>query len=115
MSSWRSSGGTVYAPPTSTGRPARPETLELVSDTGTVMATFKDTGYAATSPPAGVYRAVVTQTGTSDPVAVILENTLGTTPAWTRTGIGQYQCGAGDTFLENKTFARVEYNSAFDN
>lgn len=36
------------------------------------------------------YSALLTQTGTSAPTAVILQNTLGGTITWTRTGVGIY-------------------------
>jgi hypothetical protein len=37
-----------------------------------------------------VYRALLTQTGTTAPVATILENTLGFTPVYGYTDVGQY-------------------------
>ena len=40
---------------------------------------------------ASVYIASITQTGTSNPVATVAENTLGGTVVWTRAGVGNYQ------------------------
>ena len=40
--------------------------------------------------PYKVYTAFLSQTGTSAPIATVLENTLGGTVVWTRTGVGQY-------------------------
>lgn len=37
-----------------------------------------------------VYRALLTQTGTSDPTATVLENSLGGTLVWTRSSAGTY-------------------------
>ena len=36
------------------------------------------------------YVATFYQTGTNDPVETVLENTLGGTPVWSRTGSGEY-------------------------
>jgi hypothetical protein len=41
------------------------------------------------------YKAVVTQTSTGAPTAVVLENTLVTTPTWSRTMTGWYLCTFG--------------------
>lgn len=41
--------------------------------------------------PYKVYTALLTQTGTNNPVATVLENTLGGDVVWTRTNIGQYK------------------------
>lgn len=43
-----------------------------------------------------VYRALLTQSGENDPVATVLENTLGGTVIWTRIDYGRYE-----GFLEN--------------
>ena len=37
-----------------------------------------------------IYKAILTQTGTADPVATILENTLNTNVIWTRDAVGTY-------------------------
>ena len=37
-----------------------------------------------------IYRALLTQSGTNAPVATVLENTLGFTPTWDRSGPGLY-------------------------
>lgn len=53
-----------------------------------------------------VYAALVSQSGTSDPIVVVLENNLGFTPVWTRDSdiAGQYYCSAGSsTWVANKT------------
>lgn len=51
-----------------------------------------------------VYTALLSQSGTDAPVATILENTLGGTPVWTRTGAGYYVCTLNGAFTPNKTF-----------
>lgn len=50
-----------------------------------------------------VYKALLTQTGTSAPVATVLVNTLSGTPVWSRTGIGAYVLTLVGEFQANKT------------
>lgn len=50
-----------------------------------------------------VYKALLTQTGTAAPTAVVLENTLGGI-VWTRSAMGVYTATLSDAFTENKTF-----------
>jgi hypothetical protein len=45
-----------------------------------------------------VYRASITQTGTAAPSATILENSLGATPTWARTGVGVYTVSTSALF-----------------
>lgn len=45
------------------------------------------------------YSARVTQSSTSDPVAVVINNTTGTTVTWTRTGGGYGRCTFGSAIL----------------
>lgn len=56
--------------------------------------------------PAGtkVYRALISQTGTNAPTAIVLENTLGGTPVWSYEGVGFYNLTLADVFTLNKTF-----------
>jgi hypothetical protein len=51
-----------------------------------------------------VYRAVLNQTGTSAPVATVLENSLGGTVMLSRSGVGQYRATLTNAFTANKTF-----------
>lgn len=53
--------------------------------------------------PYKVYSATITQTGTSAPVPVVMQNTLGITPTWARTGIGQYTLTATGAWVTAKT------------
>lgn len=50
-----------------------------------------------------VYSALVSQIGTSDPTAIILENTLGVIPTWGRTNVGDYFVQAIGKFTLDKT------------
>lgn len=50
-----------------------------------------------------IYKALLTQTGTSAPVATVFTNTLGGTPVWTRTSAGTYTATLASAFPANKT------------
>jgi len=50
-----------------------------------------------------VYTALLTQTGQDAPVAIVLENTIGTI-VWTRNSAGSYTGTLNNSFPENKTF-----------
>ncbi len=57
------------------------------------------------------YVALLSHTGTSDPVAIILENTLGETPVWSRDNVGQYRMTAvNEIFTTNKTISFIGHN-----
>lgn len=51
-----------------------------------------------------VYKALLTQTGTSAPVATVLVNTLSGTPVWTRLGVGNYNLTLVGEFITDKTY-----------
>lgn len=55
------------------------------------------------SRPYKVYTALLTQSGTSAPTATVLENTLGGTVVWTRSGVGSYVATLTGAFVLNKT------------
>lgn len=50
-----------------------------------------------------VYTAIISQTGTGNPTATVLENTLGATITWTRTNVGEYNGALTGAFTSNKT------------
>lgn len=50
-----------------------------------------------------VYKALISQSGTSAPTVVILENTIGAI-VWTRTNIGEYFGTLANAFTLDKTF-----------
>lgn len=54
--------------------------------------------------PYKVYRALLTQTGSEDPTAVILENTLGESVIWKRSTTGGYTAEKTSGFDTTKTF-----------
>jgi len=53
-----------------------------------------------------VYTALISQSGTNDPTAIVLENTLGVPVTFSRTGDGTYYitCSEFNFFTINKTF-----------
>jgi hypothetical protein len=59
-----------------------------------------------------VYKALLTQTGTAAPVAIVLENTLSGTPVWSRSSKGIYYATLASEFTINKTACMI--NASFD-
>jgi hypothetical protein len=52
-----------------------------------------------------VYRAIIHQTGTAAPTAIVLENSLGQVPVWAYIDAGKYSLtGTANVFTSNKTF-----------
>jgi hypothetical protein len=57
-----------------------------------------------------VYTALLTQTGTNAPTAIVLENTIGNI-VWTRNGTGSYDGTLAGAFTESKTAAFISIPS----
>ena len=68
---------------------------------------IEEISYINTNAPK-VYKALLTQSGTSAPVATVLENTLGGTVVWSYSGPGQYTGTLAGAFTENKTFVLIQ-------
>lgn len=62
--------------------------------------------------PYKVYTALLSQSGTSAPVATVLENTLGGTVVWTRTDVGVYRGTLTGYFVQNKTFFNILFTTS---
>lgn len=62
-----------------------------------------------------VYTALLTQTGTSAPVANVYENTLGGAVTWSRTDFGQYTATTSGLFTDTKTFILLLNNNYNNN
>lgn len=60
--------------------------------------------------PYDVYTALLSQSGTDDPTAIILENSIGAI-VWTRDDIGIYLGTLVGAFTENKTFVLQNWGS----
>jgi len=65
------------------------EELAIVQSGSTVKATAQDVADLAGAPYL-VYTALLSQSGTSAPVATVLHNTLGFVPTWGYTSVGWY-------------------------
>jgi len=65
--------------------------------------------------PYKVYTALITQTGTADPTAEVLENTLGGVPLWERTGVGNYTATLVGVFTLDKTIVFVTGGNTVNN
>jgi len=61
------------------------------------------------------YKALLNQSGIDDPVATILENTLGGVPVWTRAGDGVYDCILAGAFPIDKVFCTITYGYEWGN
>jgi hypothetical protein len=59
---------------------------------------------AGDSRPYKVYTALLTQSGITAPTVTVLENTLGGTIVWARTGAGLYYGTLENAFITGKTF-----------
>lgn len=88
--------------------------VQAISSSGLKHTLYKDiivqdepVGITAIPPSAaadGIYSAILSQSGTNAPTAVINANTLlAGTPVWTRTGEGTYVATLTGAFLEGKT------------
>ena len=78
-----------------------------IGDVASLINTGFEGGYK-------VYTALLTQAGnTNPPVATIMQNTLGGTIVWTRTGTGAYTATIADVlFTLNKTMVFINGGSA---
>lgn len=54
------------------------------------------------------YVALLIQSGTTDPIATVLENSLGGTPVWTRSSDGAYHCTLNGAFTSDKTICQIQ-------
>lgn len=55
-----------------------------------------------------VYQALITQTATDPPTAIVLQNTLGEVPTFSYAGVGEWQLVTSATiFTANKTFVTI--------
>ena len=62
-----------------------------------------------TEPTYKVYTALLTQSGTDDPIAIVLENTIGDI-VWSRTAAGTYAAELEGAFILDKTFSSATFN-----
>jgi len=96
---------------TLTGNPTAPTPTAGDNDTSIATTAFV-TGAITTAKPYKVYVAKLVQSGTSAPVATVLENTLGGTPVWAYSSVGVYTATLTGVFTLNKTFVLVKASGA---
>ena len=120
---WSGTSGIKLPTGLDTDRPVSPE-LGTVrqSSTSNKLEYYNGTSWVTigAEPTYKVYRAFVTQSGTSAPTAVIVENTLGAVPVWSYNDIGDFTLTLTGSFTLNKTsidlrfqneITRIETNS----
>lgn len=87
------------ASPTLTGTPTAPTATAGTNTTQVATTAFVQ----AATRPYKVYTALLSQSGTSAPTGVVLENTLGGTITFSRTVAGNYLATLTGAFISNKT------------
>lgn len=55
-----------------------------------------------------VYRALISQASADDPTVVVLENTLGGTPIWTRSSPGAFYATLSGAFPDGKVWCNMQ-------
>ena len=53
------------------------------------------------------YKAILSQSGSNDPIATVLENTLGGDVIWTREDVGRYLCTVSNSVFTEKTIGVI--------
>lgn len=76
-----------------------------------IVDTIFNQGNGSGARPYKVYSALLTQTSTNAPVAIILENTLGGTVVWDYIGVGQYTGTLAGAFISNKTWLNISVSN----
>lgn len=76
----------------------------------TALLSYNGTYFILMNPAVRVkkYVALLTQSGTSAPVATVLENTLSGTPVWSRGSTGQYVLTLASEFPAGKVLASIK-------
>ena len=87
-------------------------------DDGYLAGAITVSDFAAQLVPAPaykVYTALLTQSGTSAPVATVLENTLSGTITWSYSSVGSYQATLVGAFPSSKTFFYINSEAGYNN
>ena len=87
------------ASPTFTGTPIAPTATAGTNTTQIATTAFVQSALR----PYKVYTALLSQSGTNAPTAIVLENTLGFTPTFTYSSVGSYDVVSSSGFTNNKT------------
>lgn len=81
--------------------------LKIKDDADLVTSIATSTEVESVARPYKVYTALLSQTGTNAPTALVLENTLGVTLTWARNGVGKYYAFAPTGSNVNNTFVMI--------
>lgn len=95
---------------TLTGTPTAPTAAVGTNTTQIATTAF----VKANTRPYKVYTALISQTGTSAPTAIILENTLGGTVVFSYSGVGLYQATFTGNFVSDKTWTSITSTASAD-
>ncbi len=87
--------------PAFTGVPTAPTAAPGTNTTQLATTAFVEAAIGGTT--ALVYRAVLSQSSTGAPTATVIENTLGGSVVWARSGMGTYTATLASAFTVNKT------------
>lgn len=77
------------------------------TDTGVIYTRSNGTIISVDGPTAKTYEALLTQTGTGNPTAVVNENTIGAI-SWSRVNAGHYRGTRATAFTNNKTHPFIQ-------
>jgi hypothetical protein len=96
------------------------QTAPITTSAGNVNAVpnvqvVKDYVDSSVVRPYKSYVAMITQSGTANPNAVIMENTLGFVPVWSRVGAGHYRATFAGGFPSHKTYLNFQISRADPN
>jgi hypothetical protein len=84
--------------------------VDVSDNTSGPQGTSKQIEVGNVARPYKVYTALLTQSGTAAPTAVVLENSIGNI-VWTRQAAGEYTATLSSAFVLNKTLCLVYANS----
>lgn len=102
----------VYTDVTLTGQGTEDSPLKV--DTSRVATSYDLVSAAGGGASYDVYTAILTQTGTSAPTAIVLENTLGGTVVWSYVSAGNYRATLSGVFTADKTIPMLLQNYNWD-
>ena len=79
----------------------------VITGDGTISFPYVINNVTVDLRPYKVYTALLSQSGTSAPVATVLENTLGGAVVWSRIGVGAYRATLSGVFTATKSFGQA--------
>lgn len=82
--------------------------LTKIKTSGSFSGDYNDLTNLPNLPNYKEYIANLSQSGTNAPVAIVLRNTLGGTPVWTRNSGGNFNCTLEGAFVATKTSINIQ-------